>query len=203
MYHRQCDIDSYIKEVVREGLLQSELERVRKLMVDLTQCPFEDKEKKNELVAKSNQIFKALLLQVHQTENNQEKHSRVDKKTVSRRASVFCNLEDGSGGTQDRTQDSHQQGVDNGVRDRVADDVEQESGEKRVLSTLHQDRGDHLPINENKIRRVFGQLSLSTLESLEEPSPHPTDDYWQDETYPEIDLHIPELQHTAERAHVI
>ncbi len=188
---------------MRQNLLQSELERVRNLMVGLTKHPLPDKEKHQAMVAQTNQIFKALLLQVHQTQHNQEKHSRVDKKTVSRRASAFCDFEDGGSRTQDRTQDSHQQGVDNGVRDRVADNVEQESGEKGVLSTLHQDRGDHLQINENKIRRVFGQLSLSTLESPEEPSPHPTDDYWQDETYPEIDLHIQDSQHTGGKASVI
>ena len=203
MYHRQCDVDSYIKEVLQMNLLQSELVRVQTVLLDQTMFPHPDKKEQDENVAKTNQLFKALLLQVHQTQHNQEKHSRVDKKTVSRRASTFSNLENGSSGTQDRTQDSHQQGINHGVRDRVADNVEQESREESILSTLHQDGGHHLQINENKIRRVFGQSSLSTLESPAEPSPHPTDDYWQDETYPATDLHTQDSQHTRGMAHVI
>ena len=203
MYHRQCDVDSYIKEVMRQNLLQSELVRIQNVLLDQTMFPHPDKKEQDENVAKTNQLFKALLLQVHQTKNNQEKHSRVDKKTVSRRASTFSNLENGSSGTQDRTQDGHQQGINNGVGNRVADNVEQEGREESILSTLHQDGGHHLQINENKIRRVFGQLSLSTLESPEEPSLHPTGDYWQDETYPEIDLHTQDSQHTRGMAHVI
>jgi hypothetical protein len=203
MYHRQCDVDSYIKEVMRQDLLESELLRIQTMLLDQTMFPLPDKKDQQAIVAQTNQLFKALLLQVHQTQHNQEKHKRVNKQTVTRRASAFCNLEDGSSGTQDRTQDSHQQGVNHGVGNRVADDVEQESGEKGILRALHQDGGDHLPINENKIRRVFGQLSLSTLESPAEPSPHPTDDYWQDETCPATDLHTQDSQHTRGMAHVI
>lgn len=203
MYHRQCDVDSYIKEVLRMNLLESELVRIQTMLLDQTMFPLPDKKDQQAIVTQTNQLFKALLLQVHQTQHNQEKHKRVNKQTVTRRASAFCDFEDGSGGTQDRTQDSHQQGIDNGVRDRVADDVEQEGGEKGILSTLHQDGGHHLQINENKIRRVSGQLSLSTLESPEEQFLHPTDDYWQDETYPATDLHTQDSQHTRGMAHVI
>ena len=203
MYHRACDVAEYIREVRDGGLLQSELERIRSLMVGLTVFPMENKENQNNAVAQANQIFKALLLEVHQTQDNEEKHKRVNKQTIPRRASAFRDLEQSGGGTQDRTQERHQQGVNNGVSDGVADNVEQQRREESVLRALHQDGGDHLPTNENKIHHVFEQLSLSSEELIEEPSPRPRDDCWQDERYPEIVLRIGESQHTTGMADVI
>ena len=196
-------MDDYIREVRRDGLLQIELERIRQLMVNLTKYPRPDKDDHQRAVAQTNQIFKALLLEVHQTQHNQEKHKGVQQQTIPRRASAFRNLEESGGGTQDRTQDRHQQGVNHGVGDGVADNVEQQGREEGILSTLQQDGGHHLEVNENKIHPVSEQSSLSTEEWIEAQSLHPTDDCWQDETYPEIDLHIGESQHTAEKAHVI
>jgi hypothetical protein len=54
-------MDQYIEDVLRRGVLTSEIERIRQLMVGMHKHPRPDRESQRELVFRMTKIFQALL----------------------------------------------------------------------------------------------------------------------------------------------